>query len=49
MYIELSDKYRKVGNSLYINTGDGFVHCAVVPNRFSRSLAQAVAWFESQE
>lgn len=48
MYIELGDKYRMQGRSLYLKSGDAFIHCAVVPARI-RWLGAAIKWFEAQE
>jgi len=47
MYAQLSEQYRKIGQSLYQLRGDAFIHVAVVPVRI-KGLAKAVAWYESQ-
>ena len=44
-----SEKYRKIGRSLFKlnNDGDVYVHCALLPVGFKGGLRQAVAWYES--
>ncbi len=47
MYAQLSDNFRKIGNSLYQRQGNAFVHVAVCPPNI-RSLESAIRWFMSQ-
>ncbi|WP_157895527.1 hypothetical protein [Rhizobium sp. LCM 4573] len=44
MYAQLSDNWRKIGNSLYQRQGNAFIHVAVCPPHI-RSLKAAVTWY----
>jgi hypothetical protein len=50
MHTQVSEQYRKTGQSLYKLTADGsaYRHCAIVPSR-CKTLAAAVEWYEEQQ
>ena len=42
-------EYRLIQQHLYVKKGDAFVHCAIIPSKFGKSIRQAVRWYEKSE